>query len=151
MYTGFNPAGAKLTPVDGGYQLSGRWDFASGCDDAGLVVVGATGPEGPLLLLVPKFDYVIEDTWFVSGLRGTGSKDILIDSAFVPKHRSLAMSDMRSAQTPGRRVHGTVNYRIPFWSSFPFTLASTTLGMVQGALDAFEMSIGEGVFPAGGG
>jgi alkylation response protein AidB-like acyl-CoA dehydrogenase len=151
MSTGFNPAGAQLTTVDGGYQLSGRWDFSSGCDDAGWVVVGATGPEGPLLLLVPKSVYTIEDTWFVSGLRGTGSKDIIIDSAFVPKHRSLAMRDMGSAQTPGRQIHGTVNYRIPFWSFFPFTLASTTLGMAQGALDAFEMSMGDGVSPAGGG
>ena len=109
--TGFNPSQAKLVSVPGGYQLSGRWDFASGCDAASWVLVGGKGPKGTLLLMVPKSDYVIEDTWFVSGLRGTGSKDILVEDIFVPKHRSLLMADMGSAQTPGRWIHDAIHYR----------------------------------------
>ena len=148
--TGFNPARAKLVTVPGGYRLSGRWDFSSGCDAASWVLVAGKGPNGPLLLMIPKSDYVIEDTWFVSGLRGTGSKDILIAEAFVPEHRSLLMSDMGLAQTPGRWIHETVNYRISFWSAFPFNLASTILGMAQGAIESFEARMGVGVSATSG-
>ena len=148
--TGFSPARANLVTVPGGYRLSGRWDFSSGCDAASWVLVAGKGPNGPFLLMVPKSDYVIEDTWFVSGLRGTGSKDILIADVFVPEHRSLLMSDMGLAQTPGRWIHETVNYRISFWSAFPFNLASTILGMAQGAIEAFEGRMGDGVSATSG-
>ncbi len=148
--TSFNPSRANLVPVSGGYRLSGRWDFSSGCDAASWVLVAGKGPKGALLLMVPKSDYVIEDTWFVSGLRGTGSKDILIEDTFVPEYRSLSMLDMGLAQTPGRWIHDTVNYRISFWSAFPFNLASSILGMAQGAIEAFETRMGDRISTATG-
>ncbi len=75
--------------VDGGVRLSGRWAFASGCDHAewlmlGAVVVRDEGP-APILCLVPRREVEIVDTWHVMGLRGTGSKDIQVDGIFVPE------------------------------------------------------------------
>jgi 3-hydroxy-9,10-secoandrosta-1,3,5(10)-triene-9,17-dione monooxygenase len=47
------------------------------------------------MLMLPKSDYQIEDVWFVSGLRGTGSKDIILENAFVPNYRSVLVQDLR--------------------------------------------------------
>ena len=139
--SGFNPGGGNATPVDGGYLLSGHWDFASGCDAASWVLVGAMDGPVPLLILVPKSDFTIQDTWYVSGLRGTGSKDIVVQEAFVPDYRALSITDMAEARTPGRKLHDTPGYRIPFWSTVPYVLVSPIIGMAQGALETFEASI----------
>ena len=136
--TSFNPARGKLEGADGGYQVSGQWDFSSGCDAAAWVLLLAVGPAGPRMLLLPRSDYKIVDTWFVSGLKGTGSKDIAVEEVFVPEYRTVAMADLREGRAPGRYVHDTPNQRIPQGSILPFALASPIVGMAQGAIDAFE-------------
>ena len=90
--SGLAPSG-KVERVPGGYRLDGRWQFSSGCDHADWVFVQSMiPPEGeggpiPAYLLLPRSDWEIDDTWFVTGLAGTGSKDIVIEDAFVPPHR----------------------------------------------------------------
>jgi len=140
--TSFNPTRAQVTVAKGGYKLSGRWDFSSGCDAATWVILGGMGPDGLLWFLLPERDYIIEDTWFVSGLRGTGSKDILVDDVFVPGYRVVPLLELREGRSPGRKIHGTPNFRIPHQSMFAYTLAAPILGMAQGALDAFEEHMG---------
>src|SRR5262249_50256488 len=82
----------KAARVDGGYNVSGRWSFSSGCDHCRAVNLGAIVPGGEIpdfrsfLLLAGQ--YRIEDNWHVAGLKGTGSKDIVVDEAFVPEHRT---------------------------------------------------------------
>ena len=135
----FNPAGAtSVTVVEGGYRLSGQWDFASGCDAATWALVFGAGPAGVLVFLVPRSDFAIQDTWFVSGLRGTGSKDITIQDAFVPEHRVLPVTDMQEARTPGRELHESANYRIPLLSASSYALAAPMVGMAQGAVETFQ-------------
>src|SRR5213080_2483098 len=86
----------KLTPTEGGYELTGRWSFSSGCDHCSWVLLGALviGPEGKpvdfLTVLIPRSDYAIDDVWNVVGLCGTGSNDIVIEKKFVPAHRTLS-------------------------------------------------------------
>ena len=144
--TSFDTSAGTLTEVPGGYQVSGQWNFSSGCDAATWVMLLGNAPDGPRFLLLPRSDYtILDDTWFVSGLRGTGSKDIRVDNAFVPAHRSISMLDMREAQTPGRKVDDTVNYRIPLRSLLTFALASPVLGMAQGALELFETQMRDAV------
>jgi 3-hydroxy-9,10-secoandrosta-1,3,5(10)-triene-9,17-dione monooxygenase len=66
----YAPTG-KLTKVDGGFQLSGRWSFSSGCDHCSWVLLGAMqlGEDGKpvdmFTILVPRSDYDIEDVWDV--------------------------------------------------------------------------------------
>ncbi len=139
--TSFNPSRGTVTAVPGGYQVSGQWDFSSGCDAASWVLLVGNGPDGQVFMMLPRSDYEIEDTWFVSGLRGTGSKDVRVDDAFVPDYRTISIQDMREARTPGRNVDDTANYRIPLRSILTFTLASPVLGMAQGALEMFEAHI----------
>ena len=136
--TSLNPTHAQVTSVNGGYRLSGRWDFSSGCDAATWAILAGMGPDGLLWLMVPRPDYSIKDTWFVSGLRGTGSKDIVVDEIFVPEHRVVLVADLREARSPGRRIHGTTNFRIPLQTMFTYSLAAPIVGMAQGALEAFE-------------
>jgi 3-hydroxy-9,10-secoandrosta-1,3,5(10)-triene-9,17-dione monooxygenase len=129
----------RLQPVDGGFRLAGRWDFSSGSDGGSWAMLGAMGPGGPCMALVPRSDYEIIDTWFVSGLRGTGSKDIEIKDAFVPAHRIGSI--MGPVSGLGYDVHGRASYRLPVMSILPFTLCSPLVGMAQGALDEFIASL----------
>ena len=69
--TSLNPGRSKLQKTSGGYRFSGRWEFSSGCDAAEWVIVGGDTSEGLVWVLVPRSDYEIVDTWFVSGLSGT--------------------------------------------------------------------------------
>lgn len=136
----FNPSQGQAELADGGYRLSGHWTFSSGCDEGAWALLGAFTPDqGPGLVLVPRSDYAIEDTWFVSGLRGTGSKDVVMDPpAFVPRHRFLSYQAMGTVQTPGRLLHSRASYRIPVFSIMPFTLAAPLVGIAQGAVERFE-------------
>jgi 3-hydroxy-9,10-secoandrosta-1,3,5(10)-triene-9,17-dione monooxygenase len=132
----FAPSG-RLQAVDGGFHLSGRWDFSSGSDAGSWAMLGAIGPEGmPYMVLVPRSDYEIVDTWFVSGLRGTGSKDIEVKDAFVPPHRLAALMTPHY-RSPGFELHGRPSYRLPAMTIMPFTLCSPLVGMAQGMLDEF--------------
>ena len=142
--TSFNPARSKATGAPGGFRLSGHWDFSSGCDPAQWVLLIANGPEVPMMMLLPRNDYTIQDTWFVSGLKGTGSKDILVDDVFVPEHRTVPMPLLREGNSPGRKVHNTANQRVPQQCIIPYTLASPIIGMARGAVEAFEERIRHG-------
>ena len=119
-------------PVDGGFRLTGRWQFSSGCDHADWALLGVKVPSdaGPRLsaVLVPRSDYRIDDVWHVVGLQGTGSNDIVVDGAFVPEHRVHAL-------TSGSVVSDSSLYRIPFATLFGYSLTAPVIGMAQGALD----------------
>lgn len=131
--------------VEGGYLISGRWSFASGCECAQWSLCAAVlPPDGerdkpaPAFLLVPEADYVIEDTWHVVGLAGTGSKTLVLDKVFVPAHRALFFSETTSGQTPGAELHGHhPGFSIPMLSAIPSCLASVAVGAAQGALDDY--------------
>ncbi|HJU18424.1 MAG TPA: acyl-CoA dehydrogenase family protein [Stellaceae bacterium] len=139
----FAPTGTAVA-VAGGYRLSGQWSFASGCDIAEWGKLGAriappdaeTPAEGAFFLL-PAADCEIVDTWFVCGLAGTGSKDIVVRDAFVPAHRVLLFSETRAGMTPGGRHHKNPIYRLPLLMLGASMLASTAVGAARGALEAY--------------
>ena len=136
------PAGHAVK-TDGGYRLSGRWKFSSGIDPSHWSMVGAivhdesTGEGEYRMFLVPQGDYRPIDTWFVAGLKGTGSKDIEITNVFVPAYRSLAVAETRGAPTPGAIVNPAPLYRIPVFDMFPYVVAGAALGIAEGALASF--------------
>ena len=137
------PAG-RAQRVDGGYRLSGRWPFSSGVDPCVWLMMGAMvpaadgkGPPEARMMLVPKAEYKVIDTWHVAGLRGTGSKDIEIKDVFVPEYRTLAMNDTRGGPTPGSARNPGVLYRLPLMALFQFCITGPILGMAQGAVQGF--------------
>lgn len=87
--------------------------------------------------LVPRSDYSIDDTWFVSGLRGTGSKDVVIDETFVPEHRSVILSSLRGNGAPGSAVNASHIFRLPLMAVFPFNLCAPMIGMARGMIEQF--------------
>ena len=135
----------QALPAEGGYRISGRWSFASGCDCAQWSVCAAVLPAdgerdkpAPAFLLVPASDYTIDDTWHVVGLAGTGSKTLMLDDVFVPAHRVLLFSETTSGQTPGARLYSHhPGFSIPMLSTIPSCLASVAVGAAQGALEDY--------------
>jgi alkylation response protein AidB-like acyl-CoA dehydrogenase len=84
----------RATRVEGGYRLSGRWNFASGIMHANWVMAGcfiddAAAEPTMRILLLPVGDVRVEHTWSVVGMRGTGSHDFIVDDVFVPEARAV--------------------------------------------------------------
>ena len=131
--------------VDGGFRLRGRWSFSSGCDFCQWVVLGGIVPpidegEPPDVrsFLVPRSDYTIDDNWHVIGLCGTGSKDIVVEEAFVPAYRTLSYLDTFYLRHPGAAVNTAPLYRLPFGIVFPYALVAPAIGVALGALQGFR-------------
>lgn len=140
----YAPAG-KAAVTDGGYRLSGRWSFASGCDHAAWAFCATILPPndqgypvGPAFLLVPARDYLIDDTWDVVGLAGTGSKTLVLDDIFVPAHRVLLFEDFRSGKTPGSQLYAhNPSFATPMLCYVSSVLAAPAIGAAWGALDDY--------------
>ena len=137
--SGLNPARGKAEPVANGFRVSGRWSFSSGCDAATWVMVAApgAGPDGLIWLLLPRSDYEIVDTWFASGMRGTGSKDIAIKDVFVPAHRAVDPNRAGDGDWTGWELHRRPSYRAPLRCLTGWDLAAPLIGIAQGAVDEF--------------
>jgi alkylation response protein AidB-like acyl-CoA dehydrogenase len=138
----YAPTG-KAVPEQGGFRLSGRWSFASGCDNAQWGILGGMVPleEGgvrPAFFLVPRADFTIDDDWHTMGLAGTGSKTIVTDNAFVPTHRIASFADLLTGNGPGRQFNSNPLYRQPMLAVVPQCLVAPALGMARGALQAFK-------------
>jgi len=151
----FAPTGAAK-PAQGGYRVSGKWTFCSGVDHADWLLLGVFfGPASggsPMpdirYVMVPKGDWKVIDDWFVFGLRGTGSKGVVVEDVFVPNHRICGLGDMIQGTSPGSKVHDSPLYKASVWATIPFTISSPANGMARGALDAFidDMKVREGSF-----
>jgi alkylation response protein AidB-like acyl-CoA dehydrogenase len=133
-----------LTPTDGGYTFSGRWQFSSGTDHCEWIFLGATmaGPDGQpdfaagmYHVVLPRADYtIVEDSWDVVGLRGTGSKDVIVDGAFIPDYRVLGYDRLTDGSAPRDAGLDDPTYLMPFTTVFPSGITSAVLGICEGAL-----------------
>ncbi len=134
-----SPTGRAI-PVDGGYRVTGRWAYASGCQAADWIFLGNITFDGdkPRLqpnglpefraAVVPTSEIEIIDTWHVSGLRGTGSHDVAVNDLFVPEERSSAVSLDGSGAAAQQ-------YGLPMFTLFGLTLAPVALGAARRAID----------------
>src|SRR5262249_27067756 len=151
----FAPPG-RATPASGGYRISGKWSFSSGIDNGDWLLLGVFfGPPQPpspipdiRYVMLPKGDYKVIDDWHVFGLRGTGSKSVVVEDVLVPNHRICSMIDMIQGATPGGRLHESPLYKVSAWVAVPLTFSAPANGMARGALDAFldDMKVREGSY-----
>ena len=139
----------KAERVDGGYTIEGKWMWASNVDNSQWAMVGVQlpGDDGKTLqagfLLVPREEWEIEDSWYVAGQSGTGSKTVVVGKrTFVPEHRKLTFAEASSNLPPGCKVNQNPIYRIPFLSAVPVCLVAPLLGTAQGAIDEFVAMAG---------
>ena len=140
----YNPTG-RAEKVAGGYKLSGRWSFSSGCDHCSAVMLGAICGSRELAekpvrdfrsFLLRRDQYQIDDNWHVAGLQGTGSKDIVVAEAFVPEHCSQSHIDYATnLSLPGQKLNDGPLYRLPWSVVFHMALASATLGSARGFVE----------------
>ena len=131
-------------PVDGGYVLNGHWQFSSGTDHSDWVFLGAflgdengdrVMPPQNMHVLLPRSDYeIVADSWDVAGLRGTGSKDVIVRNAFIPDHRALMAADVIDGTLAQKRGLENPLYHLPFWIMFPLGITSAVVGMAEGTL-----------------
>ncbi|MDO5498615.1 MAG: hydroxylase [Propionibacteriaceae bacterium] len=133
------------TPVDGGYQFTGHWKFSSGTDHCQWVMIGGfvANPDGSpdradvRHFCLPRKDYeIIEDSWDVIGLRGTGSKDLIVRDVFVPDYRVIAQDEINAGTAAKALGLDSPLYAIPRSVMFSGAVATGTLAIAQGALAA---------------
>ena len=137
----FRPEGtARIS--GGGYEVNGRWDFASGCLHANwlffnCVVTDENGPRYGSdglpelrMMSLPVEAATIHDNWSVIGLRGTGSNDVSVKGVHVPAERTFALGTDSMNSAP------LFNPRAALATAFTL-LAANALGMARGTMDAF--------------
>jgi alkylation response protein AidB-like acyl-CoA dehydrogenase len=139
----FAPTG-KAIPVEGGYRITGRWSFASGCDHAtwmvcSAIVTGeidgaAEGPPDVRLFFMPRSSCEIADTWFTTGMRGTGSKDFIASDVFVPHDYQFPFG-LLQAGPPNR--YG-IGHPQPFFAMASPLMAGVALGIASRAVEEFK-------------
>jgi alkylation response protein AidB-like acyl-CoA dehydrogenase len=132
--------------VDGGYVFNGRWQFSSGTDHCEWIFLGGmlAGDDGkpvmpPTLfhMILPRADYeIVEDSWDVVGLRGTGSKDVIVKDAFVPHHRAMNALEVMDGTTQREAGLPQPLYKMPWSTMFPLGITSAVIGIAEGALAA---------------
>lgn len=139
----YMPVG-KVTRVDGGFRLSGRWGFSSGSKHCRWVFLGAVVPPAAAgdmpdyrTFLLPIADYRIVENWNVSGLVGTGSHDIVVDDVFVPEYRTHRAMDGFTGTSPGCAENTNPIFRLPFGQLFVRAVSSSSIGALRGAAECF--------------
>jgi alkylation response protein AidB-like acyl-CoA dehydrogenase len=145
MASPYAPTGIAR-PADGGYIFNGRWQFSSGTDHCDWIFLGAmlgdaqggiADPPTMLHMILPRADYeIVEDSWNVVGLKGTGSKDIVVRDAFVPSYR--VMNGDHVIDGTAQREYGVTEtlYKMPWSTMFPLGISAAVIGIAEGALAA---------------
>lgn len=139
----YQPVG-KVTPVDGGFRLSGRWGFSTGSVHCQWVVLGALVPPAEpggapdmRAFLLPRADYTIDtDSWHVFGLQGTGSHDVIVDDVFVPEHRTHRSVDGFLCTNPGQATNPGPLYTLPWAQVFMRSVSTAAFGGARAAINA---------------
>jgi alkylation response protein AidB-like acyl-CoA dehydrogenase len=145
----------KAQAVDGGYRVTGRWRYASGCLHATWMFGTCAVYDGDSPRLYPdgapenRFVYMpvgaceIIDTWHVTGMRGTGSHDFAVTDVFVPEECSIPSSITGFPVFRGTRYHDGPLYEVGL-QVVQAAFAPLSLGIARGAIDAFVEMISGG-------
>jgi 3-hydroxy-9,10-secoandrosta-1,3,5(10)-triene-9,17-dione monooxygenase len=127
--------------VEGGYSVSGRWNFSSAVDVSEWNLVAAMVREGERVVdyrmcLLHQSQYEIVDDWNVLGMRGTGSKTVVAKDVFVSEYRTLCTPDARGGSGfPGARANPSPLYRVPLSALGGHGLGGSAVGNAQAALE----------------
>jgi 3-hydroxy-9,10-secoandrosta-1,3,5(10)-triene-9,17-dione monooxygenase len=123
-----------------GLTVSGRWSYCTGCLHAQWLFLGAmvTDADGNVveqgLVLAPEADVTIKETWFVTGLRGTGSNTVVADEVFVPRRRFISMRTLEAGRNDSPYPDEAL-YRVPFANAAMTDLAGPQIGLARAALE----------------
>lgn len=143
----YAPMGRAVS-VDGGFLFTGQWPYSTGTDHSQWVILGGivdhgdagskAGPPDIRHFVIPRADYeIVEDSWNVMGLLGTGSKDVRMTDVFVPEYRVVDGMKMNAGEYEYRQP-GKPLYQLKFPLMFSAAIGAATQGIAQGALAAFR-------------
>lgn len=138
--------GGHVTREQGGYRLNGRWQWASGIMHADWVIPSAlevtpSGRPDSRWFALPVSQVKVEDTWYVDGLVGTGSNDVVIENVFVPEERSVSIVDLSHGGGPGSQLHAGPLYRTPMLPILTCAAATPALGQAKAAVRFFRENL----------
>lgn len=140
----------KAVRIPDGYLLNSNYPtpFSSGVDLAEWNTIACmlhdeTGDEAPqfMQVLLHRSEYTVVDTWYASGLVGSGSKDVLVDGVEIPEHRGMLISNTHGGPTPGSEVNPGPLYRLPVFAAFGYVAGAPGLGCAMGALASARESL----------
>jgi alkylation response protein AidB-like acyl-CoA dehydrogenase len=136
------PPNGRAVRVPGGYRVSGRWGFASGCTHADVMVGGcltleteAASPSGMIFILAPAASFEIEDTWHPVGLAGSGSHHYKASDLFVPERHTFTLAGPIMIEGPLYADAGSATLFVP--------MAGTPLGLMRRVIDVTLALAGE--------
>jgi alkylation response protein AidB-like acyl-CoA dehydrogenase len=146
LISGAPAFGVRAVPVAGGYRLTGRWSFNSGAPNADWIAAPAPvfdgdaprmGPSGPEMTFafMPPSQVQVIDTWYVTGLRATGTQDLSVDDVLV----SDAMTGHFSLPDGPHPVRETAIARVPFFTLVGLAQSPPVcLGLARRAIEEFQ-------------
>ncbi|MGC0421023.1 acyl-CoA dehydrogenase family protein [Embleya sp. AB8] len=135
----------QTVKVAGGLRVSGRWFYNSGSWHADWAVLGALVPDeqgtvvDQVMMLIPRADLGIEETWFVAGMSSTGSNCLTADDVFVPDHRILSLPAALDGRYPVENPEEAL-YRAALVPMLVLPLVGPQLGLGRQALRLVESS-----------
>jgi alkylation response protein AidB-like acyl-CoA dehydrogenase len=137
----------NVEKVEGGYRWTGRGFFSSGVDHCNwLTALVPTFKDGERLdmrwLLLPREDLEIVDDWHTIGLRGTGSKTIILNDVFIPEYRTLPILNIGNGDSPGREVNTHPMYGGPTDANFTGAMSVPAIGAARGLIELFHQRLG---------
>jgi alkylation response protein AidB-like acyl-CoA dehydrogenase len=142
-----NPT-ATSTRVPGGFRISGAWHYNSGGWHAQWAVLGmpivdeAGAPIDQGLAMIPMSDLEREDTWFVAGMRSSGSICLKAKDVFIPAHRILSVPRAIEGDYPTEMRGEEAFYRSAFVGILAIILVGPILGLGRAALEFVKQKAG---------
>lgn len=136
----------KAEKVEGGYRVSGRWDWATGVRHADWAMVNGVEAGGvPRFCVLPMSDLAVEDVWRTSGMCATASDTLVARDVFVPEHRTLSAIQLKFLPSPGEAIHPGTTVGYPMTATLALVASSPALGAAEGALAAYTARMREKV------
>jgi 3-hydroxy-9,10-secoandrosta-1,3,5(10)-triene-9,17-dione monooxygenase len=131
---------ARIRRVPGGIVVTGEWGWASGCLHSQWTIAGvplAEKPDDPPetgLILLPMNELTIKDTWFVAGMRGTGSNTLVANEVFVPSYRIISLPRALDGASWSEHKDNEPLYRSGFAAVLMLAIAGSQIGLAEAAL-----------------
>ena len=131
------PTGTAVA-VDGGFRVTGRWEWGTGVLHADWIIVTASLADDPRsirMYAIPIADVVVDDVWYTAGMAATGSNAIIVKDVFVPSYRTIIS---RSPEpTSGQLLHAGTTLDYPVSVTLALVAATPALGAAEAAIEAF--------------
>ncbi len=136
-----NVGAGKAERVDGGFRVSGRWQWGTGIVHGTWVMAGALaqdrdGNPTPYFFLLPREDVKPIDNWHIAGMSGTGSWDFEIDDIMVPEAYALPFIELMQGTAHIAHYEAPL-YRTPLLPILGLTAATPQLGAAHMALETY--------------